>query len=95
MTTPRASYVCYKSSRSTSIASGFAGKTRSDSNALAPSGPELAATNPVGARAAFSSAAMASILSSRDSPFASSAVCALRAMAWEAIKLTSVLQDIS
>jgi hypothetical protein len=76
---------------STSIASGLTGAAAFSASFFPPSGPVLAATNPVGARAALSSAAIASTSPSSAAPSADSAACCPRATACAAMKLTSVL----
>lgn len=93
------STIFHRSSSSTSIASGFAATGWLLALGLfPPSGPELAATKPCGARAWRSSAAIASAFCADASSSSSSSLsplrvggCWLRAMAWEAMKLTSVL----
>lgn len=96
----------HRSSSSISIASGLAaGATFSSCPAggarLPPSGPVDAATKPCGARACRSRAAMASAFCCEASPLpfvasssrpSVSAGIWLRAIAWEAMKLTSVLK---
>lgn len=83
-------------SSSRSIASGFASAAGAAGPAgegrLPPSGPVLAATKPTGARAWRSMAAMASARPVSSSPACSSSGrCWLRAIACDAMKLTSVL----
>lgn len=91
------------SSMSMFSASGFVATTGCSGGRLPPSGPELAATKPTGARAWRSSAAIASASciapsSSSASPLTSwpascccRCCCWLRCRAWDAMKLTSVL----
>lgn len=88
---------------SRSIASGLAAGGAAGASVggrLPPSGPVLAATNPTGARAWRSKRDMASVRLSSPSWLASTTSCAcaescwLREMAWEAMKLTSVLKSL-
>lgn len=63
---------CQSSSMSMFSASGFVATTGCSGGRLPPSGPELAATKPTGARAWRSSAAMASASCSAPSPSSAS-----------------------